>query len=123
MKNNNYSKITKYTECNSYKEFIEKSEAKWKRHENVFCGESINYTVNSEERIKDVLSCISKEENINLFEMMQELREHIGCTVKAKYANCKGILKGVEISCEDYYYIVDDGKKEFYVNALDQLYF
>lgn len=105
-------KFTETIKCNSYPEFLEEVQKKFENETSgysMYSGKFISYDVRTLEQIKDVRENLKDE--VNLLIILTELEELMGKRIKGSFG--EGILVGIEISHEDYYWIIiDDSSKE-----------
>lgn len=57
----------------------------------------------------------------NLRDMLVKLNEHVGEWCSDGTMGPEGVLVGVEVTQEDYYWVLDDGKKKRYISGVMSL--
>lgn len=114
-------KFTETIKCNSYQEFLEEVQKKFENTTSgysMYSGKFISYDVRTPEQIKEVRENLENEVNLPI--ILDELEDMIGKKVKGLFG--EGTLVGIEISHEDYYWIVvDDSSKEIRESCVGQL--
>lgn len=109
---------TKKIEAHSYEEYLKEVKKKIESKEDFYEGVYVSYQVRDVKTAKQLLKKIPTDDNI--FSILQEFTEHYRDTAVDVNEKC-GRLIGIEMTHEDYYYILSDGKKCWFESCVGEL--
>ena len=109
---------TKKIEVHSYEEYLKEVEKKMESKERLYEGTFVSYQIKDLNTAKKVLKQVPKDDNIH--SILEEFIKHYKDTAVDYGVRC-GKLIGIEMTHEDYYYILSDGKEQWFESCVGKL--
>lgn len=109
---------TKKIEVHSYKEYLKEVEKKIESKEDFYEGVCISYQVIDVKTAKQLLKKVPADDNIH--SILEEFIKHYNDTA-VDYGDRCGKLIGIEITHEDNYYMLSDGKNSWCESCVGEL--
>ena len=109
---------TKKIEVHSYDEYIKEVEKKKESKEDFYEGSYVSYQVKSVKTAKQLLKKVPADDNI--YSILKEFTEHYRDAAVDINGKC-GRLIGIELTHEDYYYILSDGKDCWFESCVGEV--
>ena len=111
-------KWTKKIEVHSYEEYLKEVEKKMESKEDFYEGSYVSYQVRDVKTAKQLLKKVP--ENGNIYFILKEFIRHYKNTSIDPGVRC-GKLIGIEMTHEDNYYMLSDGKNRWCVSCVAKL--
>jgi hypothetical protein len=109
---------TKKIDVHSYEEYLKEVEKKMESKEDFYEGSYVSYQVKDVKTAKQLLKKVPTDDNIH--SILEEFIKHYNDTAVDYGVRC-GKLIGIEMTHEDYYYMLSDGKKQWYESCVGKL--
>lgn len=109
---------TKKIDVHSYEEYLKEVEKKMESKEDFYEVSYISYQVKDVKTAKNLLKKVPADDNIH--SILQEFTIHYRDTAVDIDGKC-GRLIGIELTHEDYYYILSDGKNCWFESCVGEL--